>query len=81
VKEAKLRSFVTPGQILSVSASMKHEGSGYAMTSAEIRHDGKVVCSAELTFRLVEFPSPDFRTSMEKIAEEIQFPKEALAHG
>jgi len=81
VKEAKLRSFVTPGQILSVSASMKHEGSGYAMTSAEIRHDGKVVCNAELTFRLVEFPSPDFRASMEKIAEEIQFPKEALAHG
>jgi 3-hydroxyacyl-[acyl-carrier-protein] dehydratase len=81
VKEAKLRSFVTPGQKLSVSASMKHEGSGYAMTSAEIRHDGKVVCNAELTFRLVEFPSPDFRASMEKVAEEIQFPKEALAHG
>jgi len=39
------------------------------------------VCNAELTFRLVEFPSPDFRASMEKIAEEIQFPKEALAHG
>ena len=81
VKEAKLRSFVTPGQRLSVSASMKHEGSGYAMTSAEIRHDGKVVCNAELTFRLVEFPSPDFRTSMEKTAAEIQFPMEALAHG
>jgi 3-hydroxyacyl-[acyl-carrier-protein] dehydratase len=81
VKEAKLRSFVTPGQKLRVRASMKHEGSGYAMTSAEIRHDGKVVCNAELTFRLVEFPSPDFRASMEKVAEEIQFPKEALAHG
>ena len=81
VKEAKLRSFVTPGQILSVNATIKHEGSGYAMTTAEIRHDGKVVCSAEFTFRLVEFPSPDFRTSMEKIAAEIGFPMEALAHG
>ena len=81
VKQAKLRSFVTPGQKLSVSASIKHEGSGFTMTSAEIRHDGKVVCSAELTFRLVEFPSPDFRASMEKIAKEIQFPMEALAHG
>jgi 3-hydroxyacyl-[acyl-carrier-protein] dehydratase len=81
VKEAKLRSFVTPGQKLSVSASIKHEGSGYAMTRAEIRHDGKLVCSAELTFRLVEFPSPDFRASMEKIAAEIAFPMEALAHG
>ena len=81
VKEAKLRAFVTPGQKLSVSASIKHEGSGYTMTSAEIRHEGKVVCSAELTFRLVEFPSPDFRISMEKVAAEIGFPMEALAHG
>jgi len=81
VKEAKLRSFVTPGQKLSVSASIKHEGSGYAMTSAEIRHDGKAVCNADLTFRMVEFPSPDFRASMEKVAAEIQFPMEALGHG
>ena len=81
VKGAKLRAFVTPGQKLSVSASIKHEGSGYAMTSAEIRHEGKVVCSAQLTFRTVEFPSPDFRASMEKIAAEIAFPMEALAHG
>ena len=81
VKQAKLRSFVTPGQTLSVSASIKHEGSGYAMTSAEIRHDGKVVCNADLTFRMVEFPSPDFRASMEKVAAEIQFPMEALGHG
>ena len=51
------------------------------MTSAEIRHEGKVVCSAELTFRLVEFPSPEFRASMEKVAAEIAFPMEALAHG
>jgi 3-hydroxyacyl-[acyl-carrier-protein] dehydratase len=81
VKQAKLRSFVTPGQKLSVSASIKHEGSGFAMTSAEIRHEGKVVCSAELTFRMVAFPSQDFRTSMEKTAAELQFPMEALAHG
>ena len=78
VKEAKLRAFVTPGQKLSVSASIKHEGSGYTMTSAEIRHEGKVVCSAELTFRLVEFPDPSFRASMEKVAAEIAFPMEAI---
>src|ERR1041384_488041 len=49
VKEAKLRSFVSPGQKLSVSASIKHEGSGVAMTSAEIRHEGKAGCSAYFT--------------------------------
>jgi 3-hydroxyacyl-[acyl-carrier-protein] dehydratase len=79
VKEAKLRSFVTPGQKLDVTASIVHEGSGYAMTKAAIRHDNKLICNAELTFRLVEFPTPDFRTSMEKVAAEIAFPMEALA--
>jgi hypothetical protein len=39
------------------------------------------VCSAELTFRLVEFPNPSFRASMENIAAEIAFPMEVLAHG
>ena len=81
VKEAKLRTFVTPGQVLAVSAEIVHEGSGYAMTKAAIRHAGKLVCNAELTFRMVEFPSPDFRASMEKVAAEIAFPMEALAHG
>jgi 3-hydroxyacyl-[acyl-carrier-protein] dehydratase len=80
VKEAKLRSFVTPGQKLSVTASIVHEGSGFAMTKAEIRHDGKLACSAELTFRVVEFPNPDFRANMEKLAAEIAFPMEALTH-
>jgi 3-hydroxyacyl-[acyl-carrier-protein] dehydratase len=81
VKDAKLRSFVTPGQVLDVSASLTHDGSGFARTKAEIHHEGKLVCNAELTFRVVEFPSPDFRASMEKVAAEIAFPMEALAHG
>ena len=81
VKEAKLRSFVTPGQKLAVNATLEHDGSGFAITKAEIRHDGKLICNAELTFRLVEFPSPDFRASMEKIAAEIAFPMQALADG
>ncbi len=81
VKEAKLRSFVTPGQTLAVTAEIVHEGSGYTVTKAAIRHAGKLVCNAELTFRLVEFPSAGFRANMEKVAAEIAFPMEALAHG
>src|SRR6478609_8279431 len=53
VKDAKLRTFVTPGQKLAASAKLVHDGSGYAITKAEIKCDGKPVCSAELTFRLV----------------------------
>src|SRR3954470_4930989 len=45
VKEAKLRSFVMPGQALSVSATLTHDGSGFARTKAEIRHDGKLVAN------------------------------------
>jgi len=78
VKEAKLRTFVKPGEALAVSAKVLHDGSGFARTAAEIRRDGKLVCNAELTFRLVEFPSPDFRVSMEKFAAEIAFPKQAM---
>jgi 3-hydroxyacyl-[acyl-carrier-protein] dehydratase len=81
VKDAKLRDFVKPGEKLMVSAKVLHDGSGFARTQAEIKRDGKVVCGAELTFRLVPFPSDDFRVSMDKIATEIGFPKKALVNG
>src|SRR6266511_2060850 len=53
-KEAKLRQFVTPGQSLAVSTEIAHEGSGFMVTSAEIKVDDKIVCNADITFRLVE---------------------------
>ena len=34
IKEAKLRTFVTPGQLLTLTASILHEGSGFAVTKA-----------------------------------------------
>jgi 3-hydroxyacyl-[acyl-carrier-protein] dehydratase len=80
VKEAKLRSFVTPGQQLMLSGKLLHEGSGFAVTKADIRCDGKLVCNAEITFRLVEFPNPEFRANMEKMATILEFPIGALAN-
>ena len=76
-----LRSFVAPGQSLSLSAKLLHEGSGYAVTKADIRCDGKLTCNAEITFRLVEFPNAEFRASMEKMAAILEFPMGTLAHG
>jgi 3-hydroxyacyl-[acyl-carrier-protein] dehydratase len=80
-KEAKLRTFVSPGTPLALSAEIVHEGSGYTMTKAAIRIEGKLVCNAEITFKLVPFPSPEFRASMEKVATAIDFPLKALADG
>jgi 3-hydroxyacyl-[acyl-carrier-protein] dehydratase len=80
-RQAKLRSFVTPGMTLSVAAEITHEGSGYAFTKASIRAEGKLVCDADITFRVVEFPTPEFRSNMEKIAAMIAFPREVIAHG
>lgn len=80
-KEAKLRSFVTPGQTLTVNANLEHEGSGFAVTKAEIRIENKRVCNAEITFRLTDFPSPEFRAGMQEVAVAIAFPMETVAHG
>src|SRR5262245_24721425 len=80
-KEAKLRSFVKPGQTLSVTAEITHEGSGFAVTEAQIAIDGKRVCNAEITFRLVDFPSPMFRAGMQEVAVAIAFPMETVANG
>ena len=79
--QAKLRSFVKPGETLEITAALAHEGSGYARTKAEIRNDGKLACNAEITFRVVEFPSQEFRQHMEKAAAALAFPMELLANG
>src|ERR1700686_5355139 len=42
VKEAKMRGFVTPGEMLKIDASIVHEGSGFAMTSAKISVGGEL---------------------------------------
>ena len=81
VKEAKLRSFVIPGQLLSITAKLLHDGSGFAMTKASVSVAGKTTCEAELTLRVMPFPDPRLRVNMEEMAARIGFPKEALAHG
>ncbi|UTD29682.1 3-hydroxyacyl-ACP dehydratase FabZ family protein [Bradyrhizobium sp. WD16] len=81
VKEAKMRSFVTPGETLTIDAVIAHEGSGFAVTEAKVAVDGRTRCNATLTFRHVPFPHPDLRTHMDAVASKIGFPREAIAHG
>ena len=59
VKEAKLRTFVKPGQMLSIDAHLEHDGSGYAVAEAKITERAQVVCDATLTFRVLDFPNAE----------------------
>src|SRR5215467_723135 len=78
VKEAKMRGFVTPGEMLTIDASIVHEGSGYAITEAKISVGGKVRSNATLTFSHIPFPNPDLRGHMDAVAKRIGFPQRAL---
>src|SRR3984885_12981413 len=40
VKEAKMRGFVSPGELLKIEAGIVHDGSGYSITETKIRVDG-----------------------------------------
>jgi len=81
VKDAKFRVFITPGQILHVKAKLAHEGSGYAITEASISLDGKAVCDAELTLRVLAFPNDEMKLRMRETAQKVGFPLGALADG
>ncbi|GIL00691.1 MAG: 3-hydroxyacyl-ACP dehydratase [Alphaproteobacteria bacterium] len=61
VKEGKLRDFVGPKAPLDIRAEIEHEGSGYAVTRAEIRSAGKRIANAQLTYTIMPFPTPDLR--------------------
>jgi 3-hydroxyacyl-[acyl-carrier-protein] dehydratase len=81
VKEAKMRSFATPGELLTVDASVIHEGSGFAVTEAKVSVGGRSRCNATITFRHIPFPNPDLRGHMDAVARRIGFPEEAMPHG
>lgn len=64
-RETKLRSFVAPGAVLTVAATLVHEGSGFAVTNAAITLAGKRICEVrELKFSIQDFPAPELRAAM-----------------
>lgn len=81
VKEAKMRSFVVPGEALTIDAQMAHDGSGFAVTEARVSVDGKVRCNATLTLRHVPFPNADLRDHMHATARRIGLQQEPIANG
>lgn len=64
VDRAKLRAFVSPGDVLEVTGRLTHEGSGYAVAEGAISRDGKPVASAEIRYRVLPFPNPALKEAM-----------------
>jgi 3-hydroxyacyl-[acyl-carrier-protein] dehydratase len=81
VKEAKLRTFVKPGQRLLIDAQLIHDGSGYAVTKAQIKADGKPICDATLTLRVMEFPNAEMEKRMRENAARLGLIVEAPTDG
>lgn len=80
VKEAKMRGFVAPGELLTIDASMVYEGSGYAITDAKIKVGGKLRSNSTLTFSHVPFPNKELRGHMDAVAKRIGFPQQAISN-
>jgi 3-hydroxyacyl-[acyl-carrier-protein] dehydratase len=64
VKECNFRSMVLPGARLVVEAKREHDGSGYAVMSAELRSEGRRVADAAMMLRLMPFPNPELQAHM-----------------
>jgi 3-hydroxyacyl-[acyl-carrier-protein] dehydratase len=80
VKEAKMRSFVNPGDLLTIDVRLVHEGSGYAVTEAKIRVKGELRSNATISFGVIPFPNPELRGHMDAMAKRIGFPLQAMSH-
>ena len=75
VREAKMRSFVVPGQQLEAAAKLVHDGSGYAVVEAALTSGGKKVAEAEIRYRVVPFPNETLRAQMLETARRIAVPE------
>lgn len=79
VKQGKLRTFVEPETELDVAASIEHDGSGFAMTRADIKSAGKKIADAQLTFKTMPFPDDSFRQMIVDRALEVGMPENLTA--
>jgi 3-hydroxyacyl-[acyl-carrier-protein] dehydratase len=76
VKEGKIRGSVFPGMTLVTEGSIVHDGSGFAIADGKISSDGTAIADARLTFRVIPYPSPEFRNTMVNWAKDLNFPIE-----
>ncbi len=78
VREAKLRSFVTPGQKLEVQARLVQDNAMYASVTAQIDLEGRKVAEAELRYGIAPFPNETLRATMLETARRVAVPEAYL---
>jgi 3-hydroxyacyl-[acyl-carrier-protein] dehydratase len=78
VAEAKMRSFLAPGEAIRVEATQEHYGSGYAVLAGRIRAEGRLVAEAGITYRVMDFPNPALRAGLIATARRVGVPEELL---
>ena len=71
VDGAKMRDFVTPGAALEITATLEHEGSGYAVAKAKIVSGGKKVADCQLKLRTIPFDQVPLADIVRKRAQEV----------
>jgi 3-hydroxyacyl-[acyl-carrier-protein] dehydratase len=74
VKEGKLRDFVGPGAELAISAEIEHEGSGFAVTRAQIYCNRKRIANAQLTYTVMPFPAPGLQDLIRQQVAQMKVP-------
>ena len=74
VGRARLRTFVEPGEALTIDGELDHDGSGYAVTRGRITREGKEIADAELRFRTMVFPTPELRDIVREHAARVGAP-------
>lgn len=79
VKNAKFRNFVEPGAPLTVTASLDHDGSGFAMTKASVSSAGASLCQATLVFKIMPFPARELEQHLRASAVRIGMPDRVLS--
>ena len=78
VKEAKMRSFLAPGQAIRTEARRVHDGSGYAIVSGRITTEGRSVAEATITYRIMKFPNDGLRAGLFDVARRVGVPAELM---
>jgi 3-hydroxyacyl-[acyl-carrier-protein] dehydratase len=71
VREGKARAFVSPGEILTGGAKLRHTGSGYAVIAGTLRRGAKLVAEAEITYRVIPPPLPTMRPLLFETARKL----------